>query len=170
MKALDNPFNSLRSFGIGFDQAFKNFQQVEELMTQSFQKLPGYPPFNIKKVTDDKYVIEMAVAGFGKSNIEVETANGVLTISGKVDAETEDAGVDYLYKGIANRSFTRKIALADTIEIKNAELVNGMLKIWLDNLIPESKKPRKIDINEKSEKGEPAPSVTSWFTKEKEEA
>lgn len=84
----------------------------------------------------------MAVAGFGRHNLDIELKDGVLTITG--NTETEEG--DYLHKGIANRAFTRKFTIADSVEVKNAELANGMLKIFLERFIPEEKKPKKIDI------------------------
>jgi molecular chaperone IbpA len=83
-----------------------------------------------------------------------------LTITGKIEGDTE--GSEYLYKGIADRAFTRKFVLADTMEIKNAELINGMLKVYLENLIPENKKPRKVSIND--EPTDPVSTVASWFS------
>lgn len=133
---------------IGFDNLFRNLEAAQKQFTKAAL---NYPPYNIKKVNDNKYVIELAVAGFGKHDIDVEMQDGVLTIKGQttLDTLTKD-GVDiaYLHKGIADRAFTRQFSLADTIEIKNAELINGMLKIWLENIVPETKKPRKININD----------------------
>jgi molecular chaperone IbpA len=105
-------------------------------------KIPAYPPYNVKKIDEEHYIIEMAVAGFGKHNLDIELKNGVLTITG--NTETEEG--DYLHKGIANRAFTRKFTIADSVEVKNAELANGMLKIFLERFIPEEAKPKKIDI------------------------
>lgn len=126
---------------IGFEPILKKLAE----MTESMPKIPTYPPYNIKKVDENKYVIEMAVAGFGRQDLELELQDGVLTVKGNVS--TEDA--DYIYKGIAERAFTRQFTLADTVEIKNADLINGMLKIWLERFIPEEKKPKKINIGEK---------------------
>ena len=136
-------------------------------MTRSVQKaIPSYPPYNIKKVSENKYVIELAVAGFGKQDLEMELNEGVLSIKGRtsLDTLTKD-GVDqtYLYKGIADRAFTRQFTLADTVEIKNAELINGMLKVWLENIIPEHKKPKKIDIEDKAADAS-APSTKQFLT------
>lgn len=153
----NDPFSFANSFAksflpttIGFDEAFKNLESV----TRTIQKaVPSYPPYNIKKVSDNKYVIELAVAGFGKQDLEMELNDGVLSIKGRtsLDTLTKD-GVDqtYLYKGIADRAFTRQFTLADSVEIKNAELINGMLKVWLENIIPEHKKPKKIDIEDRA--------------------
>ena len=145
-----NPFSNLLPTTIGFDEAFRNL----EAMTRTAQKMStSYPPYNIKKVSENKYVLELAVAGFGKQDLELELKDGVLAIKGQttLDTLTKD-GVDttYLYQGIANRAFTRQFTLADTVEIKNAELINGMLKVWLENIIPEHKKPKKIDITDKA--------------------
>lgn len=129
-----------RSFAVGFDDAFKKLDTLTKTV-----KTVGYPPYNIVKVDDNKYVIELAVAGFGKQDIEIELKENTLAISGKIKT---DAETDYLYKGIADRAFTRTFSLADTVEIKNAQLMNGMLKVWLENIIPEHKKPRRIEVEE----------------------
>lgn len=126
---------------IGFEPILKKLAE----MTESMPKIPTYPPYNIKKVDENKYVIEMAVAGFGKQDLELELQDGTLTVKGNI--ATDEA--EYLYKGIAERAFTRQFTLADTVEIKNADLINGMLKIWLERFIPEEKKPKKISIGEK---------------------
>jgi molecular chaperone IbpA len=137
-------------FFVGADKILENLSKAHEAAAKA---IPGYPPYNIVKVDDNKYVIEMAVAGFGKNNLEIELANSVLTVKGGLtvdDMANETVNpVSYIYKGIADRAFTRKFTLADSVEIKNAELVNGMLKLWLENIIPESKKPKKIDITSK---------------------
>jgi molecular chaperone IbpA len=102
------------------------------------------------KVDENKYVIGMAVAGFAKQNLEIEVANSVLTIKGglTVDdmAQESVANTQYIYKGIADRAFTRKMHLADTVVVQNAELINGMLRVFLENIIPESQKPQKVNI------------------------
>ena len=128
-------------FFVGYDGMLRRLTDAHETLAKS---IPNYPPYNIAKVDDNKYVIEMAVAGFGKQNLNIELANNTLVISG--DTSNDSGEGSYLYKGIADRSFTRSFNIADTIEIKNAELINGMLKVWLENIIPESKKPKKIDI------------------------
>lgn len=142
------PFNTsmFDKFYVGADEILKNFAKAQEFVAKS---LPGYPPYNIIKVDENKYCIEIAVAGFGKQNIDIEIDNGTLTINGKLTTSEDKDSVNYLYKGIADRMFSRKFALADTVQVKNAELVNGMLRLWLENLIVEDKKPVKIDIEEK---------------------
>jgi molecular chaperone IbpA len=128
---------------VGFEPMIKRFEEANQTLAKV---IPNYPPYNIAKIDDNKYVIEMAVAGFGKHNLDLEFQDGTLVISGNSAVGNEEG--EYVYKGIADRAFTRKFSLADTVEIKNAELVNGMLKIWLENIIPDSKKPKKIDITD----------------------
>lgn len=133
-----DPFSfatNLSKSSIGFDELFSKFSDMT--------KAAGYPPYNIKKTGDNTYVIEMAVAGFGRQDIELVLEDGVLTIKGEVKSDEKN---DYLFKGIADRAFTRKFTLADTIEIRNADMLNGMLRVWLERLIPEHKKSKKIEI------------------------
>lgn len=137
-------FHKFDPFSIGFDKVWDRLDQFNSSLSKT---IPGYPPYNIKKVEDNKYTIELAVAGFSKSDIDLEIDGGTLTISG----QTKSDETNYLYKGIADRAFKRQFQLADTVEVKNADLVNGMLKIWLENIIPENKKPKKIDINSSEE-------------------
>ena len=123
---------------IGFDQILDRIREASETLP----KIPSYPPYNIKKVDDEHYIIEMAVAGFGKQNLDIELKDGELTITGSNEA----GNGDYIYQGIANRAFTRKFTLEDTVIVQNAELVNGLLKIALERFVPEEKKAKKIDI------------------------
>lgn len=136
---------SLANSGIGFDSMFDRFEKLSSEMIQN----TNYPPYNIKKVEENKYVIELAVAGFGRQDLELELQDSTLTIKGNTTLDTilkDGTDVTYLHKGIANRNFTRKFTLAENVEIKNAQFINGMLKVWLESIIPESKKPKKIDI------------------------
>ena len=133
--------NQYDPFTIGFDKIFDRFK---DLQTQA-AKAVTYPPYNIKKTGENTYVIEMAVAGFGKQDIEITLEDNTLKINGNITNDGDEK--NYLFKGIAERPFARTFTLADTVEIKNAELVNGMLRIFLDNLVPE-KKTKKVDINE----------------------
>jgi molecular chaperone IbpA len=138
-----------------FDKFFIGADRMIETLAKSQESLgkciPGYPPYNITKIDENKYSIELAVAGLTKNNIEIELANNTLTIKGglmSVDEMAKDTvnPVQYLYKGIADRYFTRKFTLADHVEVKGSALVNGMLKVFLEHAIPESKKPKKIEI------------------------
>lgn len=154
---MTNDVFSFNGFpGTNFSKNFIGADKILQTLTKAHEELskglPGYPPYNIVKVDDNKYAIEMAVAGFGKQNIDIELANNTLTIKGGLNLDQLDPAnpVTYIYKGIADRSFTRKFSVADTVEVKNAELINGMLKVWLENIIPEDKKPKKIDIVDSS--------------------
>lgn len=163
---VHNPFdifNNLPSVSrgaIGFDEMFKRLADWSE----HIPKVPTYPPFNIVKTSDNTYVIEMAVAGFGKQDIEIVLEDGVLTVTGNISNDNEVG--DYLYKGLAGRPFTRQFTLADTVEVKNADMINGMLKIWLERFIPEHAKPKKIEIKSPSD----LKTITTDKKKEKEAA
>lgn len=134
-------FKDADKFFVGFEDQFNRLAKLHDDVTKS---IPNYPPYNIRKTGDDTYVIEVAVAGFAKQDIEIEFANDTLIVRGNT---TEDNS-DYLFKGIANRAFTRTFALNDQIEIKDATLLNGMLQIVLDRIIPDHKKPKKIEVKE----------------------
>ena len=146
LKFFDIP--AFDKFFVGYEPMLKRF---EEAQTTLAKVIPNYPPYNIVKVDENKYVIEMAVAGFGRQNLDIEIQDKVLTIKGGVSVD-ESNPANYIFKGIADRAFTRKFTLADTVEIKDAELINGMLKVWLENMIPEEKKVRKVDIKDNDSK------------------
>ena len=136
---LPAAFNDFNKFFVGFDDTYSKLSKLHDDITKN---IPNYPPYNIRKVADNKYVIELAVAGFSTSDVEITFEDNKLIVSGK----THDDSDNFLFKGIANRAFTRTFALDDQIVIDNAEMVNGMLKIALDRIIPEHKKPRKIEV------------------------
>jgi len=129
-------------FFVGFDDQFNKMSKLHDELTKN---IPNYPPYNIKKVDENHYVIEMAVAGFGQTDIDIEMADGKLVVRGHADGDNNTN--TFLFRGIANRAFTRTFALNDEIEVKNAELLNGMLKIMLERFVPEHKKPKKIAVN-----------------------
>ena len=129
-------------FSIGYD---KMFDRLELFNTALSKAVPGYPPYNIKKTEKNSYVLELAVAGFSKEDIDIELEDGTLIISGL--AKTAEATIGFLHKGIADRPFKRKFELADNVEIRNVDLANGMLKISLEYVVPDNKKPKKIEIN-----------------------
>ena len=149
---LPTAFKDMDRFFVGFDDTYNRLAKLHDDMTKN---IPNYPPYNLKKVDDNKYVIEIAVAGFSRSEIEVEFVDDKLIVKGNA---YEDNSADWLYKGIATRNFTRTFALDDKIEIRGAELINGMLKIGLEKIIPEHKKPKKIEVSEE-------PSTVSTFAK-----
>jgi molecular chaperone IbpA len=129
---------------VGFDSLFS---ELDNLSREAYKKIPNWPPYNIRKIDDDHYSIEMAVAGFGKADIDITTKGNELVIKGNVDSDDSSNEV-FIHKGIAERAFVRSFTLADSVVVKNASLVNGMLRIWLEHIIPEDKKPRKVDITE----------------------
>lgn len=126
---------------IGFDETLNAFKKASE----STSKAMGYPPYNIKQIDENKYVIEMAVAGFAKSDIEILMDGNKLIIKG-LTKENESQLETYLYQGIANRAFERIFTINDKIEIKDAELTNGMLKVWLQNIVKVQDAVKKIAI------------------------
>ena len=130
-------------FFVGADTIAKNLRANAEWLANN--AAATYPPFNLKKTDENKYVIEMAVAGFAKQDIEITLENNKLLIKGKSQVDSEPK-TNYLHMGIASRAFTRQFTLADNVVINNAHLINGMLKVWLENIIPEDKKPKKIEI------------------------
>ena len=129
-------------FAVGFDRIFDRLHSLNTVQL----KQGNYPPYNILKKGENLYEVEIAVAGFLKSEITIELEDGVMTVTGK-KAPSED-GVDFIHKGIAERDFTRKFTLSDTIEVRGADMNNGILSIMLENVIPEHKKPRTIAIGD----------------------
>lgn len=116
----------------------------------SHNTVDRYPPHNVIKVEDNKYVVELATAGFTLDELSVVVEDKVLKISGKQN-RIDESTVEYLTKGISTKSFEKTIPLIDTVEVQGAEYVNGILKIALENIIPESKKPKSIPILGKAE-------------------
>lgn len=123
---------------IGFDSLFNKLNR--SMPTKS----NNYPPYNVIKTGEDSFTVELAVAGFTEEEIDIEVADGVLTIKGEVETTEDDT--TYIHRGIAKRAFERKFTLADTIVVDGAELKQGLLAVNLLNVIPDEKKPRKIPI------------------------
>ena len=140
LQAFD--FNTVTPYAVGFDRQFDRLWDYATHQAES----SGFPPYNIQKTEDYKFVIEMALAGFDKKDISVEVADGVLTIKSIKDKDTGATDEYTLYKGISKRNFTRKFTLADDIIVNDAVLENGMLSISLERIIPEEKKPRQITV------------------------
>ena len=145
-QVFTDQFKDFDKFFVGFDDQFTRLQKMHDDLTKN---IPNYPPYNIKKIDDTHYVIEIAVAGFGQNEIDIEIDGGKLVVKGNVTSTEPDE--NFLFKGIAARAFTRAFALNDQVEVKDAELFNGMLKIALERMIPEEKKPKKVPV--KSGKG-----------------
>jgi molecular chaperone IbpA len=138
-------FNQLKPFTVGFDQVFDQF---DHLMESDFQAV-NFPPYNIVKTGDFTYDIELALAGFGKGDIIVDYADNVLTVKSKPKEAKEGVEEDpsVLHRGISKRQFKRNFTIADDVEVKGAELKDGLLKVSLEKIVPEGKKPRTIDIS-----------------------
>ena len=137
-------FNQLRPLSVGFDDVFDHF----ESMFDSDFRLPtvNYPPYNIVKTGTNKYDIEVALAGFSKKDIDVSVENGVLTIESKVEEKDKDEDGNTIYKGISKRYFKRSFTIADDVEVNGAELKDGLLKVSMEKIVPESKKLKSIEI------------------------
>jgi molecular chaperone IbpA len=135
-----NDIQLFDKFFVGFDEQVKRLQNAHDEITKN---VPNYPPYNIKKTGENTYVIEMAVAGFSKSEIEIEIDSDKLHIRGNTNEE--EVG-QYIYRGLAARPFTRTFMLNDNVEVKNAAFVNGMLKVILEHITPEQNKPKRIEI------------------------
>ena len=140
LQAFD--YNPMTPYAVGFDRTFDRLFAYVTHQAES----TGYPPYNIQKTEDFKFEIEMALAGFDKKDIEIEVAEGVLTIKSVKDKDTGSTDEYTLYKGISQRNFTRKFTLADDIVVNGAELKNGMLTINLERIVPEAKKPKMITV------------------------
>ena len=133
-------------FSVGFDGLFNRLNTMDTAQS-------GYPPYNIRKINDLQYVVELALAGFSKSDIEVEVTEGTLTIrstTAKDDGADNDENneINFVHRGIAKRTFSRAFQLSDDIIVKNADLQDGMLIVNLERVIPDEKKPRLIPIGQ----------------------
>ena len=138
-------WNSLRPFSVGFDSIFEEFDRLLE-STERYNS--NYPPYNIRKLSDNDYKIEVALAGFSKEDIELELKDSTLTIRNKTKEKViNDESNGVIHKGISTRQFERSFTISEDIKVKNAELKNGLLNIDLERIIPDEKKPRLIDIN-----------------------
>ena len=137
MRTFD--FSPLYRSAVGFDRMMSVLDAAQKNATAD-----SYPPYNIEKTGEDSYQITVAVAGFGPSDLDVEVRDGQLVIVG--NGATEEQDNQFLHRGIARRAFERRFQLADHVEVKSADLVDGLLKVDLVREIPEAMKPRKIDI------------------------
>ena len=142
MNALD--FSPLFRTAIGFDRLAHALESAHRTDGN------GYPPYNIELTGEDRYRITMAVAGFSPAEIDIETQDNMLKVSGKKTTDVADR--KYLHRGIANRNFERSYQLADYVRVKGAELKDGLLHIDLAREVPESMKPRRIEIRSDSDK------------------
>lgn len=136
-------FSQIRPTSIGFDSLFEH---LDAMMKGSVSASTNYPPYNIVKVSDTDYYVEMAVAGFSKDDISINMVEDTLTISAD-KVSTDDPNVEVIHKGISNRYFSRTFRLAENIEVGDASMENGMLRVNFERIVPESHKPRVIEIN-----------------------
>ena len=140
---FDSIWRDISPFAVGFDRTFDTL----ELLASSRAKETNYPPYNIRKISEDQYAIELAVAGFEDKDIDIELVEETLTIKGNRPKEASDG---LLHQGLAARDFVKKFVLSDDMEIKGAALSNGMLYVGMERIIPDEKKPRKIKLTSKS--------------------
>jgi molecular chaperone IbpA len=139
LRSFDIP--SIHKFAVGFDGVFD-----EILRLSNQQKDTNYPPYNIVKHSENKFVIELAVAGFKEGDINVTVDKNLLTIEGSQSVDL-DANVEYLYRGISARNFTRTFTLADHVEVSDAVVNNGIMGITLERQVPDELQPKKIAIS-----------------------
>jgi molecular chaperone IbpA len=140
-------FNQLRPVTVGFDNVFDHF---ERMFNDDFFNVPSvnYPPYNIVKTGANTYNVEVALAGFSRDDVSVEFAEGILTIKSKdrTESEKKDEDGDIIHKGISKRYFSKSFTVSDDVEIKGAELKDGLLTVSMERIVPESKKARVIEI------------------------
>ena len=127
--------NKFLTKSIGFEDIFNRFFELQDFNG-------GHPFYNIKRIKDDKYVLEMALAGYTKSDVKVEVVEGVLSIKGTINKDAED----YVYRGISKRAFAKQLQLSEYVECTGAKLEDGMLKVDLEYNPPEDKKPKQITV------------------------
>jgi len=144
-QALANVFDHfdrelLTPYAVGFDRVFDRLHDHYAL----HQRNTGFPPYNIRKDGESKFVIELALAGLSQEDLEVEVADGTLTVRNKEKKAEEDG--ELLHRGISYRQFSRSWTLADDVVVNSAKMENGMLMIDLERVIPDEKKPRLIEI------------------------
>ena len=136
-------FNKLRPISVGFDSMFDHFESM-------FDGAPAlhanYPPYDIVKTDENSYVIELAVAGFSKKDIAVTVENGVLTVESDREGNIENSGQEVIHRGISKRYFKKSFSVSDDVEIQGAELKDGLLRISMEKIIPESRKRKEISI------------------------
>ena len=127
--------NNFLNNAIGFESFFERFSRLPEINS-------GFPHYNIKKAGEDKYILEMALAGYKKGDIDVTVDDGVLTVKGKSSEEKEK----FVHRGIARRAFMKQLQLSEYVECKGAKFEDGMLKVDLEYNPPENKRPKTIEV------------------------
>jgi molecular chaperone IbpA len=140
LRTFDIP--AIHRHAIGFDRVFDELNRA----FANSKSDGNYPPYNIVQLNDTQYVIEVAVAGFAETELDVELKDNILIVKGEKSKE-EGSETNYLHKGISNRNFTRNITLAENVEVRGATVKNGILSVALELVIPEEQKPKKIAIS-----------------------
>ena len=133
-------YKPFAAYAVGFDSILSRLAEI----TIDKPESPNYPPYNIRKIDDLKYSIDLALAGFGKKDISVDYADNSLTIKSIKDESKND---EFVHRGLSRRAFTRTFALADDVIVNNAKFENGLLSIELEKIVPEEKRPKEIKIN-----------------------
>lgn len=141
-------FSPLYRNFVGFDR----MANLIDAASQASANTASYPPYNVARLDEDSYRIELAVAGFTQDNLDIQTHENVLTITGSNTTETANDEAEYLHRGIAERGFERRFQLADHVFVEDASLNNGLLTISLKREVPEALKPRKIEISNSGQK------------------
>ncbi len=147
LNKLPSIFNQLRPVSVGFDNIFDHFERMFDDNDEFFRTPTAtFPFYNIVKTGSTTYNIEVALAGFGKKDIKVDYADNLLTIKSVKEVKDSNESNGIIHKGISKRYFSKAFTIADDIEIKGAELKDGLLKVSLNKILPEGKKPRSIEV------------------------
>ena len=140
-------FNQLRPVTVGFDNVFDHFERMIDDHNFNTMTATNFPPYNIVKTGEYTYDVELALAGFSKNDIDVEYKDNMLTVKSKEKDKSEAKDADgVLHRGISKRWFSKSFTIADDVEVKGAELKDGLLKISMERIIPEGKKARTIEV------------------------
>ena len=140
-------FNQLRPVTVGFDNVFDHFERMMDDHNFNQMTATNFPPYNIVKTGEYTYDVELALAGFSKDDIEVHYENNMLTVKSKQKEKSEAKDEDgVIHRGISKRWFSKSFTIADDVEIKGAELKDGLLKVSMERIVPEGKKARTIEV------------------------
>jgi molecular chaperone IbpA len=140
-------FNNLRPYTVGFDDMFDHFEHM--MGDDGFfvrNTMSNFPPYNIVKTGENTYDVELALAGFNKKDIEVEYKENLLTVKSKKQEEAKDEDGNVIHRGISKRMFSKSFTIANDVEVKGAELKDGLLKVSMERIIPEHKRAKSINI------------------------
>ncbi len=147
LNKLPSIFNQLRPVSIGFDNIFDHFERLMDDSDEFFRTPSStFPFYNIVKTGDTTYNLEVALAGYGKKDIKVDYADNLLTIKSVKEVKDSKESNGVIHRGIAKRYFSKVFTIADDVEIKGAELKDGLLKVSLNKILPEGKKPKTIEV------------------------